>query len=568
MSDSNKRRAQLWLPALVCIGIIAGTIILWRTLVAQEAVNVKRLVQFKASQIGYDIQDQIEYRVNGLVRMAKRWEVRGRPLKSDWESDVSLYLTHYPGYQSMAWVSPSLKEEWSLTTKRGNPPHSGSLIQPLISGYLAKEAFKREVSLTGQLALTGDEKVFAAFVPVNSRKKTDGFLAGVFNINELFDSILLHETGGAYSIVISDGAENLYGHVDEADTSGGWSHELDIKLYNVKWHVKIWPNEVFLKELKSPLPGVILLAGFLMALLLSLVIYFARSAELRAVSAETSRAALEREVIERKRTEEEVKFHATAIEEANIKLEQEITDRKRAEQEVVRHAVELERSNSELEQFAYVASHDLQEPLRIVAGYVQLLSRRYRGRLDSDADEFIRYAVDGAARMQMLISDLLTYSRVGKVKDFAPVDCKAVFNRTIANLQKAIDENGATITENGLPTLIADASQLEHLFLNLVGNAIKYKSELPPVVHVSAIDKKTDWLFSVRDNGIGIDQKHFDRIFVIFQRLHGKAEYPGTGIGLSICKKVVENHGGRLWVESAPGQGTNFCFTIPKRREN
>jgi signal transduction histidine kinase len=240
-----------------------------------------------------------------------------------------------------------------------------------------------------------------------------------------------------------------------------------------------------------------------------------------------------------------------------------ITARHQAEEELKRTLAELARSNEELQRFADVASHDLQEPLRMVSSYTQLLARRYKGRLDADADEFIAYAVDGANRMQELITDLLEYSRVGtRGKSFAPVDSAAVLGQALTNLKAAIEESGAVVTHDPLPTLLADKTQLTQLFQNLVGNAIKFRGQEPPRIHVSAEQQGNAWVFSVRDHGIGIDPQYSERIFAIFQRLHTREEYPGTGIGLAVCRKIVERHHGRIWVESQPGQGSTFFFTL------
>jgi PAS domain S-box-containing protein len=252
-----------------------------------------------------------------------------------------------------------------------------------------------------------------------------------------------------------------------------------------------------------------------------------------------------------------------------VGVSRDVTERVRAEAELKRAAEELARSNEELEQFAYVASHDLQEPLRMIASYTQLLQRRYRGKLGEDADEFIGFAVDGATRMQGLINDLLEYSRVGtRAKPFERVPLDEVVDRAVLNLGAAIEEQGAAVTYGPLPTIEGDPTQLTQLFQNLIGNAVKFRGEEPPRVHVAARREDGEWVLSVRDNGIGIDPEYAERIFVIFQRLHGKTEYPGSGIGLAICKKIVHRHGGRIWVESREGAGATFCFTLPepKRR--
>ncbi|MEH2097515.1 GAF domain-containing protein [Nostoc sp.] len=241
---------------------------------------------------------------------------------------------------------------------------------------------------------------------------------------------------------------------------------------------------------------------------------------------------------------------------------------------------ELVRSNAELEQFAYVASHDLQEPLRMVTSYLQLLERRYKNQLDANADQFITYAVDGARRMQTLINDLLNYSRVStRGQAFKLVDCDLILRSAIANLQIAIADRKAIVTHDSLPKLIADSTQLTQVFQNLIGNAIKFCQNQQPQIHIgvakpnanldgenlNSIPSVDEWLFSICDNGIGLESQYVERIFIIFQRLHGRDKYPGTGIGLAICKKIIERHGGRIWVESKPGQGSTFYFTIPDR---
>ena len=243
---------------------------------------------------------------------------------------------------------------------------------------------------------------------------------------------------------------------------------------------------------------------------------------------------------------------------------QDITERKRTEEALQQNADDLARSNAELEQFAYVASHDLQEPLRAIVGFNKLLERRYQGKLGEDADNFIARTVGAADRMQELINDLLEYSRVGTgFQELEPTDCDAVVSRVIDDLQPTIDEASAIVTHDPLPTVMASESMLSQVFGNLVSNAVKFYDEGLPQVHVSAELEDSEWVFCVRDDGIGIDPAYTERIFVVFQRLHSRAQYSGTGIGLAICKKAIDRLGGRIWVESQPGEGATFYFIIP-----
>ncbi|MDT7042505.1 PAS domain S-box protein [Candidatus Nitronereus thalassa] len=246
-----------------------------------------------------------------------------------------------------------------------------------------------------------------------------------------------------------------------------------------------------------------------------------------------------------------------------IGVQTDITQRKRQEAELAKKTADLARSNDELQQFAYVASHDLQEPLRMVASYTQLLRKRYKGKLDDDADEFIEFAVDGANRMQHLIRDLLEYSRVGaETKPFEKTDCELVFQNVIKNLTASVQEHHADITHDALPCIQANPTLLTQVFQNLIGNALKFKGSAAPKIHVGAKALVDGWEFSVSDNGIGIPQEQLGRIFLIFQRLHSREEYPGTGIGLATCKRIVDKHGGTIWVESEQGRGSTFYFTI------
>jgi light-regulated signal transduction histidine kinase (bacteriophytochrome) len=245
-------------------------------------------------------------------------------------------------------------------------------------------------------------------------------------------------------------------------------------------------------------------------------------------------------------------------------LKQKEAELEETTRQLEEHGRELKRSNTELEQFAYVASHDLQEPLRMVGSYCQLLKRRYAGKLDGDADEFIEFAVEGANRMQRLINDLLNYSRVGRRGEaFQALPAGDLVKIALGNLQAAIADGGATVEVGELPQVVGDRTLLAQLFQNLIGNAIKFRRDEPPVVRIAAVVDGGFAEFTVEDNGIGIEREYVDKVFLIFQRLHDRDKYAGTGIGLAIVKKVVEYHGGKIWIESEPGQGSRFQFTLP-----
>ncbi len=268
-------------------------------------------------------------------------------------------------------------------------------------------------------------------------------------------------------------------------------------------------------------------------------------------------------------SKEKLQYRKEKIEDINKNLKAEITTRRNAEQELTKQATELQRSNKELREFAYVASHDLQEPLRMVASYTQLLSRRYKGKLDDDADEFINFAVEGANRMQQLINDLLKYSRVdNRKRELKPMPLVDAYDWAVANLEMSIADTGTIITHDELPSVMGDTSQLGQLLQNLIANAMKFRSQESPAIHISAKQESDMWVISVTDNGIGIEEEFRERIFVIFQRLHHREAYEGTGIGLALCKKIVEQHGGTIWLDSTFGEGTTFHFTLRTIEKN
>lgn len=262
--------------------------------------------------------------------------------------------------------------------------------------------------------------------------------------------------------------------------------------------------------------------------------------------------------------EERVEARTRELAQANLQLQKEIEERRRTEEQLAQKAKELARSNADLEHFAYLVSHDLQEPLHVAAGFLKLLSRRYKKHLDAKGEEFIDCALSSISRLEQQIKDLLEYSRVTtRGKEFDWVDANAVVEQVCQDLSLTIQEKKAAITWDPLPKVMADPAQLARVFLNLIGNALKFAGNRPPRIHLGATESEGEWKFWVQDQGIGIDPKNYERIFLMFERLHSRSEYPGTGIGLAVCKKIIERHGGRIWVESEPGRGSTFFFTIP-----
>lgn len=773
MRDSDilsKLKYNRLIPVLICIATVVGTLVLWQLLSARVHEEVEHMVSLKTASVKDDIRDNVEFRINALVRMAKRFELKKRPDRREWEADAGLYYEHDRNYRAIAWIDPSFTARW-VVPAGADLTELNLIVTPKSPARetLVRAKGSRRVHLSGMLRLPDGKTGFIAAVPLFSGfgDGFNGFIAASFESQGFFHNILAAQReANDYSIEIYREGKLAYSSGTGASLRP-FSREADLELYGAVWLIKVWPGTEYLRRVDSSLPEAVLATGLLTSVILSLAIYFAqvsiiKERDLAAANFKLKNEIAERESAERKgarltrlysvlsmvneaivrirgpqelyervcriaveegefvmtwvglldpgeteirpvahagreegyletaritvadtprgrgptgsairegryfvcndfvsdermgpwrddallrgyrssasfpllvsgrvagaltlysgehdffdseqiqlltalsadlsfamesidadiqrrRAEEELKEYREQLEEAveartrelkglNEKLSFEVTVRRGAEEAIAqmnslleKRADELEAVNKELEAFTYSASHDLQEPLRVVAGYVQLLEKRYRGKLGKDAEEFISFAVDGVRRMQRLINDLLSYSKIGKIKEFGIVDCEDVLKGALADLKALIDETGAMVTHSPLPVLAADYSQMGHLFMNLMGNSIKYRSSAPPLIRISAERKGAEWLFAFRDNGIGIDPRYFGRIFEIFQRLHGKGAHSGSGIGLSICKKVVENHGGRIWVESQPNEGATFYFTIPMKEED
>lgn len=532
--QAEEKGVLQWLLVIIGVGVLTATLMLWRASAVQERAYIDRMTQFRAEGLKNNIRGQIESRIQALSRMAKRWEIKRSPRKA-WESDADLYIRNDEAYKAILLLDPRLRTGWVTPLEFYTGDTGNGMIIEKQAGFAFNRA--RDTYVTGATPSVFRERdLLMVYIPVFHKKKFEGIVVGVFRVEKLVGSISRNKDLSGYTVVISDDNGEIYRR-DTGHLYKKWMKEDRISFYGADWKVWVSPQGHFIAGNLTRLPNFILITGLLVSSLISAIGYFAQTSQVRARSAET----------------------------AKQRLEEEIAGRNRIEEEFKRNAAELRRSNAELEQFASIVSHDLQEPLRIISGYLQLLSRRYRGRqLDEKANELIGIAVNGASRMGETIKDLLNYSRVGsRHKDFKPVDCSVILTRSLTSLRRTIEETDAVIRHDDLPTITADAFQLEHLFMNLISNAIKYRGNNTPLIYISGERRGEEWLFSINDNGIGIDPKHHEKIFEMFQRVYERSRYQGTGIGLAICKRVVENHGGRIWVESKPGEGSNFYFTVP-----
>jgi signal transduction histidine kinase len=542
-----------WVTIPVATTLVMLAVVLWQSILADERIQLAASVERQALVVSSGIGDAVNPLDLAMARMGRRWSRRGGMPAEEWSADAGAYLDDQPGVSAIL----SVDAEYRL---RGMVPAAES--STALGADLAPNEQRRaqldEMRDRGETTVTpsfgAERRTFFIVVPVAREGAFDGFLIGVVSIDGVLERIREAVRGAGYAFTVFENGTEVFS-LPEAERlhEAEWGHEAEIDVGELDWRLRLWPSSSRVDVAQTTLPGAALIGGLLGAALLTATVGLAQVASERSSRIEAMNRELVAEVADRERAEAQLRDLARTLE---VKVEQRT-------REVARRNELLLRANEDLKQFAYVASHDLQEPLRMVASYLQLIEKRYGDKLDHDGREFIDFAVDGATRMKQLINDLLQYSRVeSQGTRLEPTDLDAVLSQSLQNLKVAIDEAGATITSDPLPTVRGDATQLTMLFQNLVGNAIKFHGDAPPEVHVGAEADGDGHRLWVRDKGIGIEPRYADRIFVIFQRLHGKSAYPGTGIGLAVCKRIVERHGGEIWVESTPGGGSTFFFTL------
>lgn len=527
----------LWLPMVVSASMTAASLLAWQSLTRMEMGQIRATIATEAELVRNELGSRLDSRALALSRMASRWAYHGRPTRDSWTFDAQLYFKHYEGLVSLTWIDADYQPQWHLSGASHEPDRTAVSA----AEWRRRLAGVRDVArpfVGERVALPGGGLGPLVAVPLHQRGAFDGFLVAAIDPRELLErSLDAHRLPRGFGLEIRDGETLVYHRgPDATGIPVGYRQTVSLTVDHLHWTVELWPDRRQLDRMTRPLATLLLFAGLALSWLLGLIVRLTQRSHVRALEAEA----------------------------ANLALAREVRVREGAEAALARQTEDLRRSNADLEQFAYVASHDLQEPLRMVASYLQLIERRYQAQLDDDGREFIAFAVDGANRMRTLINDLLAYSRVGtRGRPFEPCDLGEAFEQAVGNLRLAIDEAGADVTKSQLPTVHGDPGQMTQLMQNLIGNAIKFRGAAAPRVRVEAVRQGSEWVCVVRDNGIGIPPEYAERVFLIFQRLHSRADYDGTGIGLAICKRIVERHGGRIWLTSEPGQGTEFWWTLP-----
>jgi len=536
------------LPFAVAAGGLTVTLLLWQAILVQEHRGLEATIASTVAQVESEIRARMEARMLTLARLAARqgrWEVLSQ---EDWTADAETIVRDFPGFQAISWIDSSLHVRW-VSPLAGNEALVGSEItaEPQRRALFETVRETRAAAVSATIDLVQGGRGFVMYIPISRGENFVGVVGGGFRADVLFAAILQGIAPG-YSLVVMTADEELYQRVSAgADLEAEWGQKTKIDFAGAQWQVRVWPQPTTLAEHQSLLPNWALSSGFLATILFSVVVALAQERHYRAQTMEITNRELLRENAKRKEAEEAV--HAL-----NIELERRVRERTAA----------LAQANADLQQLAYVSAHDLQEPVRMISTYTQLLARRYQGKLDDEADRFMSHTVEGATRIHSLLTDLLAYLQLDMGEhDRRAIPCEEILEAVLSGLHSTITATTAVITHDPLPTVQGNGTHLALVFRNLIENALTFRHAASPHVHVWAERRDEAWLFAVRDNGIGIDPGYAERIFLMFERLHTQAEYPGTGMGLTLCKKIVERHGGEMWVDSQLGQGATFYFTIP-----
>jgi len=537
------------LPFLAQAAGITTTLLLWQALLVQEHRDMEATVARTAAHVESEIAARMEARIQALTRLAARVGRSAHPVQEEWVADAEMIVRDFPGFQAISWIDTSLQVQ-GIAPLAGNEAVLAPIVmtEPTRRALFEKVRETQTLTISRTIDLVQGGRGFVVYVPIVRGGKFAGVIGGGFHAETLFATIL-HGIAPGYCLVLMGSDEELYRRFpDEPALEAEWVTPTTVEFVGTRWQVRIWPQAATVAAHHSLLPVWALGSGLLATTLISAVIALAQESRRRARVAEVTNRELARENAKRTEAEAEVRI-------LNSELEQRVRER----------TIALERANADLQQLAYVSAHDLQEPVRMVSTYTQLLARRYQGKLEAEADHFIGYALEGASRIHMLLTDLLAYLQLDQSEaERRDTPCEEILENALGGLQSAITAANACVTHDPLPTVRGDARQLTLVFRNLLENALLFRLSAPPRVHVWAERRDNDWVFAVRDNGIGIEPQYAQQIFLMFERLHSQAEYPGTGMGLTLCQKIIERHGGKIWVESQVGQGATFYFTVPR----
>lgn len=530
-------------PVLIAMAGVLTTIGMWAALSHNERQNIRQHVVLETAAVRNELFARMEARLRALDRLSYRSSREIQRDPEEWKEDVRAIYAHFDGYQAIEWADAQGVIRLAIP-EEGNRQAIGFDMNTMDERReaMAQALQTRKMVLTDPIQLAQGGRGFLALWPLYREDGAlGGYLIGAFRTAELLDTILKNIGLAGYNVSVWHEDQEIYRSAPaDPPIERRWAQKQTIGAYGLDWQIRVWPGRDLLSQEYSYLPEGVLVGGVVMSVLLALTIHLAQTAR--------------RQTLRAKQT--------------NIVLEQEIARRRQAESQLQETAVQLEQSNRELQDFASVASHDLQEPLRKILAFGDRLRVKSGDGLGSESRDYLNRMQKAAGRMQKLITDLLTFSRITtRAQPFVPTDLSVIAREVVDDLETRIEETRGSVEVGLLPTLDADPLQIRQLFQNLISNALKFhKPDETPRVRVFA-RQDADGLgmceLSIEDNGIGFDEKYLDRIFTVFQRLHGRGEYEGTGIGLAVCRKIVERHGGTITAHSRPGAGATFVIHLP-----